>query len=197
MAVYRELNAMLCKMTAAQGTPNRGKGGKSINLIKFDIVFDFSPKWSWGLLDRLKILSWSPLRFSTIGKPILRTFQILTFLTNFRPWPKFEQMPTIYLNKDLIFWMSDDFDKLKKMRNVRTIIFYPFSRRDLCHVSENKGFRFLRKNKNVHLKTWEWRSGRLPSANTSQKMRLFSKTRVWRSDRLPSANTSQKIDLFF
>ena len=132
-------------MTAAQGTPNRGKGGKSINLIKSDIFFDFSPKWSWGPLDRLKILSWSPLRFSTIGKPILRTFQILTFLTNFRPWPNFDQMPTIYLNKDLIFLISDDFDKSKKMRNVRTIIFHQVSRRDLCYVSENKGFRFWEK----------------------------------------------------
>ena len=48
------------------------------------------------------------------------------------------KLPTIYLNKDLIFWISDDFDKSKKMRNVRTIIFHPFSRRDLCHVLENK-----------------------------------------------------------
>ena len=55
---------------------------------------------------------------------------------------------------DLIFWISDDFDKSKKMRNVRTIIFHPFSRRDLCHVSENKGFRFV-KNTLFHLKTWE------------------------------------------
>ena len=46
---------------------------------------------------------------------------------------------------DLIFWISDDFNKPKKMRNVRTIIFHPFSRRDLCHVSENKGFRFVKK----------------------------------------------------
>ena len=34
-----------------------------------------------------KIVSWTPLIFSTIGKPILRTFKMLTFLTNFRPWP--------------------------------------------------------------------------------------------------------------
>ena len=46
---------------------------------------------------------------------------------------------------DLIFWISDDFDKPKKMRNVRAIIFHQFSRRDLCHVSENKGFRFVKK----------------------------------------------------
>ena len=32
---------------------------------------------SWGTLDRLKMLPLSPLRFSTIGKPILRTFEIL------------------------------------------------------------------------------------------------------------------------
>ena len=50
---YRKIS----KMTAAQGTPNRGKGGKSINLIKFDEFLHFSPKWSWGPLDRLKILS--------------------------------------------------------------------------------------------------------------------------------------------
>ena len=53
-----EANGMPCfEMTAAQGTPNRGKRGKSINLIKFDQFLDFSPKWSWGPLDRLKILS--------------------------------------------------------------------------------------------------------------------------------------------
>ena len=27
------------------------------NFIKFDQFFDFSPKWTWGPLDRLKILS--------------------------------------------------------------------------------------------------------------------------------------------
>ena len=59
-------------------------------------------------------------------------------------------------------------DPSKKTRDVRTIHFHPFSRRDLCHVSENKGFRFVKKSM-FHLKTWEWRSGRLPSANTSPK----------------------------
>ena len=54
---FQALQGAMLNMTAAQGTPNRGKGGKSINLIKFDYFFDFSPKWSWGLLDRLKILS--------------------------------------------------------------------------------------------------------------------------------------------
>ena len=33
------------------------------------------------------------------------------------------------------------------MRDVRTIILAAVSRRDLCYVSENKGFRFLEKNK--------------------------------------------------
>ena len=48
-------------MTAAQGTPNRGQGGKSVNLIEFDQLFDFSPKWSWGPLDKLKLfLKYSP-----------------------------------------------------------------------------------------------------------------------------------------
>ena len=99
----------------------------------------------WWLLDKLNILSWSPLRFSTMDKPILRTLRILTFLTNFRPWPFFDQIPTIYLNKDLILFISYDFDKSKKMQSVRTIAFHPFSRRDLCYVSENKGFRLGRK----------------------------------------------------
>ena len=40
-------------------------------------MYYFSLKWSWGILDRLKMLPLSPLRFSTIGKPILRTFEIL------------------------------------------------------------------------------------------------------------------------
>ena len=51
-------------------------------------------------------------------------------------------MPTIYLNKDLIFLISDDFDKSKQMRNVRTIIFHQVLRRDLCHVSESEGLCF-------------------------------------------------------
>ena len=65
------------------------------------------------------------------------------------------KLSTVYFDKDqifwtsddldLIFWISDDFDKPKKMRNVRTIIFHPFSRRDLCHVSENEGFRCAKK----------------------------------------------------
>ena len=70
-------------MTAAQGTPNRGKRGKSINLIKFDIFWGFQLKWTWGILDRLKMLPLSPLRFSTIGKPILRTFEILNIFRFF------------------------------------------------------------------------------------------------------------------
>ena len=49
-------NSKLRPVTAAQGTPNRGNRGKSVNLIKFEHFFDFSPKWSWGPLDRLKIL---------------------------------------------------------------------------------------------------------------------------------------------
>ena len=38
------------------------------------------------------------------------------------------------------FWR---FYEHKKMRDVRTIIFAAESRRDLCYVSENEGFRFL------------------------------------------------------
>ena len=41
------------------------------------------------------------------------------------------------------------FLETKKMRNVRTIILAAVSRRDLCYVSENKGFRFA-KNKLIH-----------------------------------------------
>ena len=80
-------------MTAAQGTPNRGKGGKSVNLIKFDQFLDFSPKWSWGPLDRLKILSWGPLRFSTIENSILSTFTFSSFLDPDRPLAHFSLGP--------------------------------------------------------------------------------------------------------
>ena len=38
------------------------------------------------------------------------------------------------------FMIFDDFLKTKKMRDVRTIILAAVSRRDLCYVSENKGF---------------------------------------------------------
>ena len=41
------------------------------------------------------------------------------------------------------------FLETKKMRGVRTIIFHQFSRRDLCCVSENEGFRFA-KNQLTH-----------------------------------------------
>ena len=41
------------------------------------------------------------------------------------------------------------FLETKKMRDVRTIILAAVSRRDLCYVSENKGFRFA-KNKLIH-----------------------------------------------
>ena len=34
------------------------------------------------------------------------------------------------------------FLETKKMRDACTIIFHQFSRRDLCYVSENEGFRF-------------------------------------------------------
>ena len=50
---------------------NRGNGN-NLPVIKIIIL----PKWSWVILDRLKMLPLSPLRFSTIGKPILRTFEI-------------------------------------------------------------------------------------------------------------------------
>ena len=46
-------------------------------LIKSNHFFDFVRKLNWGLLNRLKMLPLSPLRFSTIGKTILRTFKIL------------------------------------------------------------------------------------------------------------------------
>ena len=71
------------------------------------------------------------------------------FWSNCQPYK--DQIFGISDDLDLIFWISDDFDKPKiidkpkKMRNVRTIIFHPFSYRDLCHVSENEGFRFVKK----------------------------------------------------
>ena len=43
------------------------------------------------------------------------------------------------------FVIFDDFMKTKKMRDVRTIILAAVSRRDLCYVSENEGFRFANK----------------------------------------------------
>ena len=54
---------------------------------------DFWPKWSWGLLDRLKILSWSPLRFSTIENSILRTFTFSSIFDPDRPLAHFSLGP--------------------------------------------------------------------------------------------------------
>ena len=63
---------------------NRGNGG---SLIKFERFSDFFQELSWRLLKRPKTLSWGPLRFSTIGKSILRTFIFSTFFTKIDPWP--------------------------------------------------------------------------------------------------------------
>ena len=46
------------------------------------------------------------------------------------------------LKKGVNILISAEFMHIKKMRDVRTIIFAAESRRDLCYVSENKGFRF-------------------------------------------------------
>ena len=54
------------------------------------------------------------------------------------PWKKESKLCFL-----CVFW------KQKKMRDVRTIILAAVSRRDLCYVSENKGFRFA-KNKLIH-----------------------------------------------
>ena len=49
-----------------------------------------------------------------------------------------------HLKKSLNYVIFDDFKNIKKMRDVRTIILAAVlvSRRDLCYVSENEGFRF-------------------------------------------------------
>ena len=54
-----------------------------------------------------------------------------------------------HLKKSLNYVFFKDFDTIKKMRDVRTIILAAVSRRDLCYVSESKGFRFA-KNKLIH-----------------------------------------------
>ena len=54
-----------------------------------------------------------------------------------------------HLKESLNYVFLKDFDTIKKMRDVRTIILAAVSRRDLCYVSENKGFRFA-KNKLIH-----------------------------------------------
>ena len=72
--------------------PKQGERRKSVNLIKFDHFFDFSPKWSWGPLDRLKILSWSPLKFSTIENSIL-SFAFSSILDPDRPLAHFSLGP--------------------------------------------------------------------------------------------------------
>ena len=53
------------------------------------------------------------------------------------------------LEKRVQIVFFDCFFETKKMRDVRSIIFHQFSRRNLCYVSENEGFRFA-KNKLIH-----------------------------------------------
>ena len=47
-----------------------------------------------------------------------------------------------HLKNNKIMSFFDDYKNIKKMRDVRTIILAAVSRRDLCYVSENEGFRF-------------------------------------------------------
>ncbi len=47
-----------------------------------------------------------------------------------------------------------DFMSIKKMRDVRTIISAAESRRDLCYVSENKGFRVHQRGKLMETFPW-------------------------------------------
>ena len=47
-----------------------------------------------------------------------------------------------HLKKSLNYVFLKDLNDMKKMRDVRTIILAVVSRRDLCYVSENEGFRF-------------------------------------------------------
>ena len=54
---------------------------------------------------------------------------------------------TLEKRVQIVFFVC--FLETKKMRDVRTIILAAVSRRDLCYVSENKGFRFA-KNKLIH-----------------------------------------------
>ena len=50
---------------------------------------------------------------------------------------------TLEKRVQIVFFVC--FLETKKMRDVRTIILAAVSRRDLCYVSENKGFRFAKK----------------------------------------------------
>ncbi len=47
---------------------------KLIKNNNLHVLFYFSPKLSWGVQTRFKMLPLDPLRFSTIENPILRTF---------------------------------------------------------------------------------------------------------------------------
>ena len=50
------------------------------------------------------------------------------------------QKRTLEKRVQMVFFSA--FFETKKMRGVRTIILAAVSRRDLCYVSENEGFRF-------------------------------------------------------
>ena len=51
---------------------------------------------------------------------------------------------TLEKRVQIVFFVCVFFET-KKMRDVRTIILAAVSRRDLCYVSENEGFRFANK----------------------------------------------------
>ena len=57
------------------------------------------------------------------------------------PTPNFPKMCTGNPLFDFLVGTLRGVDPSKKMRDVRTIHFHPFSRRELRHVSENEGFR--------------------------------------------------------
>lgn len=128
--------------------PQTGRIEKYDNFNWIRLLFGFVTQWSWSLLNDQRMLRWSPLRFSTIGKPHSENFQNVVFLTNFQPWPNVNLMSTIYHNTNLMWLFSDDFDKWTCATSVRFIYspVHQFLRRDLCDASKNKGFRFGRKS---------------------------------------------------
>ena len=112
-------------------------------------------------------------------------FLILCFLIYFQcVWQtsNLDQIPIKYqphiiaiiwflMIKDLNLLIFHDSDKYKKMRDVRTSRFHPFSRRHLCYVSENDGFRFVKKVPVLIASVTEGSKQRKISENWKQSVR--------------------------
>ena len=112
-------------------------GSKNSNLVYiFLLNAIFGPFWYENVV----------IKESWLGKIHYRHFSTTDFFEIFWPTSTHLEMSNGNSCFDFLVAFLRGLDPSKKMRDVRTIHFHPFSRRELRHVSENDVFR-----------VWKWR----------------------------------------